>query len=219
MSHLSPRKASLPRTVPGGAFGPRKFEEGLLLQNARPKWGLDGLLNWNQRIVKEECVVTNSQINSMAARGLGTVQLKEPVSTEYLGGQTAEFATRKWHLMQDLMEREMSKRKVHHLYTHTHTHVHTRTHTYTHTHSLSLSSLSHLSLSLSQAPVPRMDMHHTAANANSLMMTARGSPHLRKLRARRDEEGMVTHRGRLERSGGTEPKMIMSFICSCRNKK
>jgi hypothetical protein len=177
----------LPRTVPGGAFGPKNFAEGLLLQNARPKWGLDGLLNWNQRIVKEESVVTNSQINSMAARGLGAVQpawLKEPVSTEYQGCQAVEFATRKWHLMQDLMEREMSKRKVHHLYTYTKTH--TRTHTHTHTHT--------------QAPVPQMDMHHTAAYAKSAMMT----PHLRKLRARRDEEGMVTHRGRLERSGGTE---------------
>ena len=124
MSHC--RKASLPRTVPGGAFGPKKFEEGLRLQNARPKWGLDGLLNWNQRIVKEECVVTNSQINSMTSRELGAVQpawLKEPVSTEYQGCLAAEFATKKWHMMQDLMEREMSKRKV---ITCTHTQRHTQ---------------------------------------------------------------------------------------------
>ena len=207
MSHQSPRKASLPRTVPGGAFGPKNFAEGLLLQNARPKWGLDGLLNWNQRIVKEESVVTNSQINSMAARGLGAVQpawLKEPVSTEYQGCQAVEFATRKWHLMQDLMEREMSKRKVHHLYTytkkHTRTHAHTRTHTHTHTHTHTNTHMHTQTHAHTQAPVPQMDMHHTAAYAKSAMMT----PHLRKLRARRDEEGMVTHRGRLERSGGTE---------------
>ena len=40
------------------AFADAAFHslQGRMLNNARPSWGLDGLLNWNQRIVKEECV-------------------------------------------------------------------------------------------------------------------------------------------------------------------
>ena len=38
---MSP-KGSLPRTVPGGAFGPASLDQGRLKKDARPAWGLDG---------------------------------------------------------------------------------------------------------------------------------------------------------------------------------